>query len=509
MTNAISARTSPSTSKDAARRVVVEHRANRPARPRHGQINALFVTTEMTDFVKTGGLGDVAAALPRALSRWHNVRVLIPGYPAVLERAQSLRWVGWTQPFASLPAARIGQMRTEDGLDVYVLRQPAMFERVGSPYVGPTGMDWSDNATRFALLSMAAAQMAMGSTGIDWRPDLLHLNDWPTALASSYLDWNGCRTPSILTIHNLAHQGLFPMTVRNTLGIPPRATDADYHGQISFLRAGLMHADLITTVSATYAEQITTPLHGMGLHALLHKRASQGRLSGITNGIDASWNIATDPMLPQGEDRSVEAVRRRARVQLRHEMGLDDHEGPVFSFVARMVAQKGIDLVCEVGAQIVSAGGQLALIGGGDADMEAAVTRLARRFRGRVAACIGFSEPLARRMFAGSDFLLMPSRFEPCGLSQMYAQTYGSLPIAHATGGLLDTIEDGVTGLLFAQPRATDLRQALQRAFRIYDEPELLQAMRRAAMTQRHDWNGPARQYSALYAKAVAQRAAA
>jgi starch synthase len=476
MTKAIPIRNTP-VAKDAMRRII-EHRPSRPSRPRHGQINALFVTTEMTDFVKTGGLGDVAAALPRALSRWHDVRVLIPGYPAVLERAPSLRWVGWTKPFAGLPAARIGHMRTEDGLDVYVLRQPAMFERVGSPYVGPTGTDWTDNATRFALLSMAAAQIAMGTTGMDWRPDLLHLNDWPTALAAPYLQWGGCRTPSILTIHNLAHQGLFPMTVRTTLGIPARATEADYHGQISFLRAGLMLADQVTTVSATYAEQIATPLHGMGLHALLHRRAAQGRLTGITNGIDSSWNLANDPALPQGSDRSPDAIRSRARAQLRNELGLDEHEGPVFSFV-------------------------------GDADMETAVMRLARRFRGRVAACIGFSEPLARRMFAGSDFLLMPSRFEPCGLSQMYAQTYGSLPIAHATGGLMDTIEDGVTGLLFSQPRATDLRQALQRAFRIYDETELLQAMRRAAMAQRHDWTDPARQYSALYAKAVAQRAAA
>ncbi|WP_243042382.1 glycogen synthase GlgA [Dyella sedimenti] len=490
-------------------RRIPERRPNRPARPRHGQGSALFVTTEMTDFVKTGGLGDVSAALPRALARWHDIRVLIPGYPAVLERCRSLRWVGSTRPFAGLPAARIGHARTGDGLDVYVLRQPSLFERVGSPYVGPTGVDWSDNATRFALLSMAAAQMAMGATGIDWCPDLLHLNDWPTALASSYLRWSGCRTPSVLTIHNLAHQGLFPASCRANLGIPARSSDADYHGQISFLHAGLMHADLLTTVSATYAEQITTPTHGMGLHTLLSRRASQGRLTGITNGIDGSWNLATDPALPADGDGDPRSICQRARMQLRHELGLDDHEGPIFSFVARMVAQKGIDLVCEVGPQIVSAGGQLAIIGSGDADMEAAVMRLARRFRGRVAACIGFSEPLARRMFAGSDFLLMPSRFEPCGLSQMYAQTYGSLPIAHATGGLVDTIENGVTGLLFAQPRAADLRQALQRAFRIYGEPELLDAMRCAAMAQRHDWEGPARQYSALYAKAAARRAAA
>jgi starch synthase len=486
-----------------------DHRPFRPARPRHGQLASLFVTTEMTDFIKTGGLGDVAAALPRALRRWHDVRVLIPGYPAVLERLRGLRWEGRTQPVAGLPAARLGRARTEDGLEVYVLQQASLFERVGSPYLSPTGKDWSDNAVRFGLLSMAAAQMAAGSAGLEWRPDLLHLNDWPTALAPSYLRWRGYDTPCVLTIHNLAHQGIFPASCREALGIPAQSNEASYHGQLSFLRAGLMHADLLTTVSASYARQITTPSQGMGMHTLLHRRAAQGRLSGIVNGIDASWDIRHDPALPRSDDGDVATIRCLAREQLNQELGLQPHDGPLFSFVARMVAQKGIDLICEVGPQIVRAGGQLALIGHGDPDMESEVSRLVRRFPGRVAACIGFSEALSRRMFAGSDFLLMPSRFEPCGLSQMYAQTYGSLPIAHATGGLLDTVEDGVTGLLFDEARAFDLRRALARAFRIHHEPELLHAMRRAAMSLRYDWEGPARQYSALYAKAMTQLVAA
>lgn len=478
------------------------------SRPRHGHISSLFVTTEMTDFVKTGGLGDVAAALPRALNRHHDVRVLIPGYPAVLEKARDLRWEGWTRPVAGLPAARIGRARTEDGLTVYVLREPSLFERVGSPYLAPSGKDWSDNAVRFGLLSMAAAQIAAGGAGLDWRPDLLHLNDWPTALAPSYLRWHGYDTPCLLTIHNLAHQGLFPAACRESLGIPSWATEADYHGQLSFLRAGFMHADVLTTVSASYARQITTPQHGMGMHALLHRRAMQGRLIGIVNGIDDSWDIRKDPALATPE-ADISGIRRQARETLCRELGLEAHEGPLFSFVARMVAQKGIDLVCEVGAQIVRAGGQLALTGCGDSEMETAARRLARRFPGRIAMSSGFSEPVARRMFAGSDFLLMPSRFEPCGLSQMYAQTYGSLPIAHATGGLLDTIEDGVTGLLFPHATVPELRKALARAFRIHNEPELLGAMRRAAMAQRHDWEKPAREYSSLYTRAMKQLAAA
>ncbi len=484
-------------------------RASPIADVRRGGSSALFVTTEIADFVKTGGLGDVAAALPRALSRWHDVRVLVPGYPSVLENIRGLRWEGWTRPVAGLPAARIGRGCTEDGLGIYVVRETSLFERVGSPYLSPSGEDWSDNAVRFALLSMAAAQIGAGSAGLGWRPDLLHLNDWPTALAPSYLRWHGYATPCLLTIHNLAHQGLFPLELKESLGIPSWAGDADYHGQLSFLRAGLLQADMLTTVSGHYAQQITQASQGMGMHAMLHRRASQGRLVGIVNGIDDSWNIERDPALPLAPDRDPDSIRRLARLALCAEMGLEPHKGPLFAFVARMVAQKGIDLVCEVGAQIVRAGGQLALIGCGDADMEAAVRRLARRFPGRIAAHIGFTEAVARRMFAGSDFLLMPSRFEPCGLSQMYAQAYGSLPIAHATGGLVDTIEDGVTGLLFADSCASDLRKALARAFRIHDEPELMSAMRHAAMALKHGWEHSARQYSALYGRAMAQPAAA
>lgn len=494
-----------------ARRVLADrHRHARPTRiAPPPQSRVLFVTTEMADFVKTGGLGDVAAALPRALRSMLDVRVLLPAYPSVLDKARSVVWEGRTQARAGLPACEIGRMQTEDGLTIYVLKQPELFERPGSPYVSPVGADWSDNALRFATLSMAAAQIAAGRAHLPWQPELLHLNDWPTAMAAAYARWDGCQVPTVLTLHNLAYQGYFPLALRSLLDIPPRAAEAEAHGQLCFLRAGMAHADHLTTVSPSYAREITEGAHGMGLHQLLQKKAALGQLAGILNGIDDSWDPAVDPALPAPFSAHRSEARADTAQRVRVELGLRDSRGPLFAMVARLVHQKGIDMVCEAAPQIVAAGGQLALIGCGDPGMEREVARLARRFPGQVAAHVGFREALARRMFAGSDFLLMPSRFEPCGLSQMYAQAYGSLPIAYATGGLLDTVEDGVTGLLFREPSVAGLRRALQRAFRIHEEPRLLAAMRRAAMLQRHDWSRSAHAYAALYAGLIPRRFAA
>ena len=496
-----------------ARRVLADrHRHARPTRiatPASALPRVLFVTTEMTDFVKTGGLGDVAAALPRALRSMLDIRVLLPAYPSVLNKARAVVWEGRIAAHAGLPACEIGRLQTEDGLTIYVLKQPELFERPGSPYVSPVGADWSDNALRFATLSMAAARIAAGQAHLPWQPELLHLNDWPTALAAAYARWNGCAVPSVLTLHNLAYQGYFPLALRKLLDIPQHAPEAEAHGQLCFLRAGIAHTDYLSTVSETYAREITEGAHGMGLHLLLQRKAAQGRLTGILNGIDDSWDPALDPALPAPFTAHRAQARADTAQRVRVELGLRQGRGPLFAMVARLVHQKGIDMVCEAAPQIVAAGGQLALLGCGDPGMEREVARLARRFPGQVAAHIGFRDALARRMFAGSDFLLMPSRFEPCGLSQMYAQAYGSLPIAYATGGLLDTIEDGVTGLLFRELGVTGLRHALQRAFRIYEEPRLLAAMRRAAMLQRHDWSRSARAYAALYARAMPQRAAA
>lgn len=460
----------------------------------------LFVTSEMADFLKAGGLGDVAAALPRALRATCDMRVLIPGYPAVLRVVEDLEIVGRVPAHADLPECGIGRAHLHDGLVVYVLLNAALYERQGSPYVSPAGVDWHDNAVRFATLSHAAAGIAAGHVGMDWRPDLLHLNDWPCALAASYVHWHGGDTPSLLTVHNLAYQGLFPHSVAAALGIPARGRpDLEFHGQLSFLRCGIVHAAHINTVSASYARQITEPEMGCGLDRLLARRAAAGCLTGILNGIDGSWDPRTDPHLHVHFGVGDWPGKRVNGRQVRREFGLPDATGPLFAVVSRLVHQKGVDLICQVAPQIVAAGGQVVVIGNGEPHFERAVVALARRFPGHVGAYVGFEEGLARRMFAGSDFLLMPSRFEPCGLSQMYAQRFGSLPIVHATGGLIDTVEDGVTGFQFHEATTDALRRAVQRAFRVYRMPALLEAMRRAAMLSPSGWELSARLYQALY----------
>ncbi|KLI99437.1 glycogen synthase GlgA [Luteimonas sp. FCS-9] len=469
---------------------------------------SLFVTSEMSDFVKAGGLGEVAAALPRVLRARYDVRVLIPGYPAVLEKAGALEIVGEVAGVAALPACRIGLVRQADGLPVYVLLNAALFEREGSPYVSDAGTDWDDNALRFATLSHAAAQIAAGRAGLGWTPRLLHLNDWPCALAAGYLRWSAIPVPSLLTIHNLAYQGLFPTAMAAQLGIPDAAAPAlDFYGRLSFLQAGIVHADQVNTVSVSYARQITGPELGCGLDTLLARRAAAGRLSGIINGVDPSYDPRTDAHLRvhfsvnqwQGKNVNAEQVRR--------EFHLPQSRGPLFAVVSRLVHQKGMDLVVEVAPQIAAAGGQIVFVGQGERQIERAVRTLCGRYPAHMAAMIGFEESVARRVYAASDFLLMPSRFEPCGLSQMYAQRFGSLPIAHATGGLIDTVDDGVTGFLFAEPSADALRRCVGRAFRTWRLPGLMSAMRRAAMLAPSGWEHAGQRYADLYARTAARAA--
>jgi starch synthase len=469
----------------------------------------LFVTPEMADFVKAGGLGDVSAALPRVLARQLDIRILLPGYPQVLARCGALAIVGRLPERAGVPAAMLGRGATADGLAVYVVVCPELYRRPGSPYGDATGTDWPDNDLRFARLGLAAAELACGADP-GWRPDLLHLNDWPTALAPAYLAWRGCATPSVLTIHNLAYQGLFPRERADRLGIPPEAFRPDgveFYHQLSFLKAGLVHASHLTTVSPTYAREITTPALGCGLDGLLRLRAAEGRLSGILNGIDASWDAGTDGELLRPFDPAECGGKRANAEHVREIFDLPGSAGPLFAIVSRLVHQKGLDLAIAAAEAIVAEGGQLVVLGRGEPGLERSLGALAERHPAAVSVRLGFDDRLARRCFAGSDFLLMPSRFEPCGLSQLYAQRLGSLPIAHRTGGLADTIEDEVTGFLFTEFSLPALLAATRRALAAFRSRTRLAAMRRAAMHRPAGWTDPARAYRALYARLQHARA--
>ncbi len=467
----------------------------------------LYVTPEIADYVKAGGLGEVSAALPRTLRQQYDVRILIPGYPAVLRAHRSIPVVGRLKPAFGLPGAELGRIDAPDGLIFYVLLCPDLYEREGSPYGGPDGIDWPDNDIRFARLALAAADIAAGAGEIGWRPHLLHLNDWPSALAPAYLAWRGAPVPSVLTIHNLAYQGLFGRERLPRLGIPESAFHIDgveFYGKLSFLKAGIVYASHVTTVSATYAKEITTPEHGCGLDGLLRLKAEAGRLTGIVNGIDESWDPRIDPHLASPfEARNLKGKAVNAE-QVRREFGLAVSRGPLFAVVSRLVHQKGVDLAIEAAQTIVREGGQIVVTGRGEERFESELERLSARYPGAVGVKIGFEEGVARRMFAGSDFLLMPSRFEPCGLSQMYAQRFGSLPIAHCTGGLADTIQDGVTGFLFREHSLSGLLEAVYRAVDTFRSRRTLNAMRRAAMARGFGWQRAALGYKAVYGRALA-----
>lgn len=472
----------------------------------------LFVTSELTDLIKTGGLADVSAALPRALGAHHEVRVLIPGYKQVMQCGMPIRVVGSVISHGDIPPCRIGRLDMPDGLIIYVVICPELYERDGLPYGDEHGQDWPDNPQRFARLCMAAADIAADTACIRWRPDLVHAHDWPTGLTPAYMHWRGLTTPCVFTIHNLAYQGNISMQLRRKLSIPLEACGPErmeFYGALSLLKAGIAYADHVTTVSATYAQEITTPAFGCGLEGFLAMKARQGLLSGLLNGIDESWDPQNCTHLISRFGPHDWSGKRANAAHVRQLFDLEPGEGPLFAVVSRLVQQKGIDLSIAVAETIVARGGQLAILGRGETALEDVVRQLAKRFPGRVGVHIGFNETDARRLFAGSDFLLMPSRYEPCGLSQMYAQRFASLPIAHRTGGLADSIDDGVTGFLFNEPDVHSYRHAVERALAVFDKPHLLNAMRCRAMSAGFFWSHAVEPYDQLYQRLLRQRSEA
>jgi len=478
----------------------------------------LFATPEIAPWVKTGGLGDVSAALPAALAdAGLEVRVLVPGYPALLaafpERIVAARI---DDPGGQLLPATLSRVALRARLELLLLECPARFERHGGPYLDRAGHDWADNALRFGLLSKAAALLASRETPVDWRPDVLHCNDWQTALAPAYLRYRlHAAAASVTTIHNLAFQGLYPPALLGPLDLPPRAMAIDgveFHGQISFLKAGLQHSDRITTVSPTYAHEICEAEHGCGLDGLLRYRRDRraGDLSGILNGIDTrEWNPATDQLIAARYSADSLAPKRINRAALAERLGLDATANtPVLGLISRMTHQKGADLALAAAPALVERGARLAILGTGDAAVEHGWRALAAAHPGRIAAQIGFDESLAHLIEAGADMFLMPSRFEPCGLNQMYSLAYGTPPIVRATGGLADTVVDCTAGSLadgsangfsFTAATATALLEATGRAIESWRDADLWRTLQRNGMTRDWGWGTAARRYVELY----------
>lgn len=465
-------------------------------------MRVLFVAPEMDDFVQTGGLAAVASALPRALRKLAQVRVIIPGYNEVMRQLVAAETVAELPAEGHLPACTLRRAATRDGLPVYVVDCPALYQRPGGIYCDAQGRDWADNDVRFARLCSVAAALAAGRLDPAWKADLVHCNDWQSGLVPAYLEWNGWNVPSLLTIHNLAYQGLFPRESLRQINAPDRAFQIDgleFYGKVSFLKAGLQYATHLTTVSETYAREITTAEHGCGLEGILKRRADAAQLTGILNGIDESWDPRSCPDLVRPFAAGGWEARRRNADHLRREFGLAVSRGPLFGLVARLVHQKGVDLVIAAADAIVKAGGQIIVTGKGDPAFEQALMEAQRRRPDAIAAAIRFDASEARRIFAGTDFTMMPSRFEPCGLSQMYAQRFGSLPIGRRTGGLAETINDGETGFLFSDASAESFLGGIVRAFALFGRKRHFNQMRESAMGRSFAWSQSADRYTDLY----------
>ena len=480
-------------------------------------IKVLAVVSEIYPLVKTGGLADVAGALPRAL-RPHGVEVvtLVPGYPAV---TAALGHADEVLTIADLFGGPARVLAAEaSGLDLLVLDAPHLFARAGTPYAGPDGHDWPDNAFRFGALGLVAARIGFGEIA-GYVPDIVHGHDWQSGLTMAYLAYDGRPRPkTVLSVHNLAFQGQFPPDLLDGLRLPPSAYAPDgveYYGTIGFLKAGLQFADRITTVSPTYAAEIQTPPGGCGIDGLLRARA--GVLSGILNGIDVEvWNPATDPHIPSGFDLSSLPARAPNKAALQKRFALsEDADRLLFGVVSRLAWQKGLDLLAEAVPALLDAGGQLAVLGTGDRDLERQWSSIAAAHRGRIGCVVGYDEDLAHLIQAGADAVLVPSRFEPCGLTQLCALRYGAVPVVAKVGGLADTIVDvgraarvakDATGLHFSPVTREALAVALQRTAELWAQPVRWKRLQGNGMRTDVSWTGPAKQYAGLYSELLAPK---
>jgi starch synthase len=481
----------------------------------------LHVAAEVFPLVKTGGLADVVGALPQALVRQGaDVRIMLPGYPAIADAVLHQKTLVELGPLfgAGRVALRLGTMPYSH-VPAYVLDAPWLYRRTGGPYQATDGSEWPDNLQRFALLGWMAAHLAGGELDADWAPDLLHAHDWHAAMACAYLAAHpGSVVPSVFTVHNLAYQGLFPSHEFSQLGLPlnfMQSHGVEYHGQLSFMKAGLKYASRITTVSPTYAREITTHEFGCGLDGVIRSRG--GDVSGILNGVDGQvWNPAIDSGLTARYSPDDLAGKPRNKAALRKEMGLEAKmSAPLFGVVSRLTAQKGLDLVLGALPALLRHGAQLVVQGSGDPVLEAAFSAAAHANPGQVALRVGYDEALAHRVIAGSDVILVPSRFEPCGLTQLYGLRYGSLPLVRRVGGLADTVVDAdevavregrATGFAFDAATPAALEAALERAMQAYAQPERWRRLIGTAMAQDFSWDGAAASYVSLYRRLLVGR---
>jgi starch synthase len=480
-------------------------------------MRTLFATSEALPLIKTGGLADVSGSLPGALrGLGHDVRLILPAYPLAVRRAGALETVATLRlPDVKEPVHLLeGRLQPQD-LPVYLVSAHEHFDRGGNPYTDLTGHDWGDNADRFSLFCKVITLLARNRAGLNWQPDLIHCNDWQTGLAPLYLREIPDAPPCLFTIHNLSYQGVYDRPSFDRIGLPaelwsPRGLE--YHGGFSFLKSGLLFARRVSTVSPGYAKEVLTPRLGYGLDGLLRQLGE--RFSGILNGIDFNeWNPATDPHVAHRYDIGRFDLKLGNKLALQEEFGLPkDEKVLLFGYVGRLVEQKGVDLILSILPRLLAQPRmQLVMQGSGDKTLERKLLEAQQKYPSRVSVYLGYDEAKAHRVEAGADSFLMPSRFEPCGLNQLYSLRYGTVPVVHRTGGLADTVVDATpanleagtaTGFLFDHPDPDGLWYAVRQAIALRERS--LEQWRDLALTgMRRDfsWEASARRYEALYRK--------
>ena len=472
-------------------------------------MRVLSVVSEIYPIIKTGGLADVAGALPVALkAEGIDSRTLVPGYPAVMAALKGAECLFEWPVFGGEARLLAG---SAGALDLFALDAPHLFARPGNPYLSPEGVDWPDNGLRFAALARMAWHIGIGGVP-SFEPDVIHAHDWQAALAPAYLHYGGQQRPkTVLTVHNLAYQGRFPRNIIEEIGFPPESftiEGIEYYGDVSFLKAGLQFADAITTVSPTYAEEIQGDEAGMGLGGLL--RARSARLRGILNGIDTDvWNPATDPSIPHRFRLQTIDDRSANKVALQRRFGFEP-DGSTFllGVISRLSPQKGLDLLLDCTPMLLGEGMQLVLLGSGEVELQDRFLAAAKANPGQIGVTIGFDEALAHQIQAGADALVVPSRFEPCGLTQLCALRYGAIPIVSAVGGLQDTVLDvnetargQTTGFKFKPATSEELSAALRRARSVFHDKAAWRALQTSGMSTDVSWQHRARQYAEVYSQ--------
>jgi starch synthase len=475
------------------------------------QLRVLFATSEAYPVVKTGGLADISHALPYTLQKLGvDARILLPGYTAVMQQITATPIKENLKIFDCLPPIRILEgMMVGGTIPVFIIDCPQLYDRSGGPYQDDNGNDWEDNHLRFGLLSKVAA--LFGEHVFPFNPDIIHCNDWQTGLTPAYLHFSEQRqAKTMMSVHNLAHQGVFGAPTVGLLHLPPESFSMyglEYYGLMSFLKSGLYYADWISTVSPTYAKEIQTPNYGYGLYDLLSN--NQQRLTGILNGINTEqWNPETDHYLSYNYSADDFNGKLKNTRVLRQKLGLEQKKVPLIGMITRLTYQKGIDLVIPMLAHIIEEGAQLVLLGSGDKDLEERLQMLAEQDPTNISVTFGYDEELSHQIEAGADIFLMPSRFEPCGLNQMYSMRYGTIPIVRNTGGLADTVVDTTprnldnntaTGFVFEREDAYELLHCVQRALVTYRDKSTWRTLRMNGMRKDFSWENSAKRYIELY----------